>query len=188
MKRLFMFLVNGTNKLPGYFSHKFNSNTDRIIHHTVEKNHFSLKPTLALVKTLGNIARYVDWISLFSILAGVIIVSTSLIGNNGKWRKKGRGLIIAGYIWIIGAHFIIISVPAMGNFGNMRIISFALMLIGQILFYVVSAVLYAIGSHQAELYEMSSQSSNRRNATSAYHFMIVVMLIGASSYFVAGMF
>lgn len=188
LNRLIFFLVSGTGKMDGYLNGKSNSNTNYILNHAKSGNHLSFSPTLGFIKTLSGAARILDWVSLILILIGLGIVVSSMLGNNGKWRKSGFGMIISGYVWVISSHVAIVAGPAFGNLGNMKIMIFIMMLIGQLLFYVGSSTLFTIGSQQLELYEMSGQPSSDRRQMAMYNYMIIVMIAGACAYFLAGLF
>ena len=181
-------LVAGTGKMSGYLNGKSNSNTNYILSHAKSGNHLSFSPTLGFIKALSGATKIFDWVSLITILIGLGIVISSLLGNNGKWRKAGYGMVISGYTWVITTHTIIVGAPAFGNLGNMKVMIFIMMLIGQLLFYVGSSTLFTIGSQQLELYEMSGQPSSDRRQMAMYNYMIITMIGGAFAYFIAGLF
>lgn len=187
INKFVVFLVSGTGKMSGYLNGKSNSNTNYILNHAKSGNHLSFSPTLGFIKTLSDATKIFDWVSLITILIGLGIVISSLLGNNGKWRKTGFGMIISGYVWVI-THTIIVGAPAFGNLGNMKVMIFIMMLIGQLLFYVGSSTLFTIGSQQLELYEMSGQPSSDRRQMAMYNYMIITMIGGAFAYFIAGLF
>lgn len=188
INKFVVFLVSGTGKMNGYLNGKSNSNTNYILNHAKSGNHLSFSPTLGFIKTLSDATKIFDWVSLITILIGLGIVISSLLGNNGKWRKTGFGMIISGYVWVISTHTIIVGAPAFGNLGNMKVMIFIMMLIGQLLFYVGSSTLFTIGSQQLELYEMSGQPSSDRRQMAMYNYMIITMIGGAFAYFIAGLF
>lgn len=187
INKYILFLVAGTNKLKGFINQKSNSHVKYIFNRPVE-NHGNFQPTIDLIRMLSSISRYTDWICLILILIGLGIVVSSYYGNNGKWRNSGYRMIWSGYATVIIIHTIIIAGPSVGNLGNMKLLIFFFMLLGQLLFYVATSSLYLIGSQQLEIYEMSNQPSNERNATSMYNFMMVTMIAGAVAYMIAGLF
>ena len=87
INKFVVFLVSGTGKMNGYLNGKSNSNTNYILNHAKSGNHLSFSPTLGFIKTLSGATKIFDWVSLITILIGLGIVISSLLGNNGKWRR-----------------------------------------------------------------------------------------------------
>lgn len=185
MDKFVLFLTAGTGKLNGFITKDPNNHTDYIINHAKSDNHLSFSPTLGFMKGASAIAKYIDWVALLLALVGFCIVLSSYIGNNGRWRNAGYGLIGAGYSWIIIVHCAIVAGPAFGNLGNMKLMLFLFMLVGQMIVYVGTSTLYMLGSKNYELYEMTGEQNKLRNAENMYGFIKIALFVGFAAYFVA---
>lgn len=182
----FLLLTAGTGKMNGYMNNTPNSHVGDILSRH-SNGHLSFAPTLNFIRALSSAARILDRISLLFILVGFGIVLSSFLGNNGKWRKSGYGMIVGGYSWILVVHILIVAGPAFGNLGKQKVLIFLMMLLGQVLFYVASSTLFTIGSQNMETFEMSSQPTLERSAQQEYNFMMITMAVGAVVYFIAGL-
>lgn len=187
MDKFMLFLVSGTNQMNGFITKDPHNNTDYIINHAKSNNHLSFAPTYNFINAAGTLSRYLDWVALLTILLGFGIVLSSYIGNNGRWRNAGYGLIIGGYSWIIIVHVAIIAGPAFGNLGNMKFVMFFFMLLGQLLFYIGTSSLYMFGAKNYEFYEMTGDQAKLRNAENMYGLIKISMLVGFAAYIISAL-
>lgn len=186
LNKLFVFLTSGTGKINGFVNEDNGGSSNRFFNKEVT-GHLQFSPTINFLKGAHTIFQIIDWVSIIFLIIGLLVVSSSQLGNNGKWKKSGYRLIIVGYAWIIGYHSLALAAPSFGNFSDGKLWIFIMMLLGQILMYVASSVMYTIGSHDMELYEMAGNPSNDRQKISSYNSMLMVLIAGAVCYFIAGL-
>lgn len=187
LDNLFLYLTSGTGKLDGFLNDKTNRSPDNHFIDRKPTHSIQLSPTAGFFKNFHILFQGLDWISLFLIIIGLLVLASSQLGNNGKWKTTAVRLIRVGFVYMIFYHVILIVGTSYGNFADMKIFIFILMLLGQILMYVASSTMFVLGSHDMEMFEMAGTPASERKKISAYNTMLVLLMAGAAVYFVAGM-
>lgn len=183
--KLFILLTDA--EVPSkYFDEGNRSHSNYYFTHS-GKNDFSMFQSLKLANFFSNANRVMNWVCLLFIIVGFSIVLSSLLGNNGKWRKKGWGMIISGYAWIIVSHVAIIAAPAFGNFGDFKIFIFAMTLVCQLFFFVAPPTLFTLASQNMEMFEMSQQPQLQRDAQQKYSFIPITIIVGVVANIIGGL-
>lgn len=146
---------------------------------------FGFTVSKAFCATLGKIVSLINIILLIMIIWGVAYAIFSLIGNSGKWRKRGTVMSLSAFSMLLSMHVVIIAGCAYGQLGDGKLIMFLLIALGQLVFYVGAPMLFMLGSHWLQMAEMTQIPQFTRQSQRAYNSIFALMIFGAVIYLVA---
>lgn len=138
-----------------------------------------------LLHELGRWINLANIICLIMIVWGVVHLVTSLVGNNGKWRKQGTILTLTGYCLLLGLHIAIIGACAYGQLTQGKLIMFVLIALSQIVFYIGTPLLFMLGSEWLLLGEMTQTPQLNRQSNRAFNSITGLMIFGIITYTIA---
>ena len=138
-----------------------------------------------LMRELGKWTNLANIICLIMIVWGTIYLVTSLVWNNGKWRKHGTILTITGYSLLLGLHLAIIGACAYGQLTQGKLIMFILIALSQIVFYIGAPLLFVLGSEWQFLGEMTETPQLNRQSNRAFNSITGLMIFGVITYTIA---
>lgn len=124
----------------------------------------------------GGLLKIGDVILVLMLLIGMGYMIYSNIGNSGETRKKGVGVLVGIYGFIMFLHLFLTAIVSAPNLSGGRLAAFSAMLIGQLVSMSGSIVLYAFGSVYLEMFTMTGQESYKRRARTAYTTMLWVIV------------
>ena len=146
---------------------------------------FGFTMSKAFCAILGKIVSLINIVLLIMIIWSVTYAIFSLIGNSGKWRKRGTVMAISAFCMLLSMHLLIIAGCAYGQLGNGKLVMFLLIALGQLVFYVGAPMLFMLGSHWLQMAEMTQIPQFTRQSQRAYNSIFALIIFGAVIYLVA---
>lgn len=151
-------------------------------------NFFGFHVSNSLLKLINEGINFLDFLIIIGILIGFTITVISLLGNNGQWKKRG----VETAIWMYVALLITRLAPAIGlaseQIGFKNGISYTIILISQLLFYVGTPMLFLMGSHKLMLSEMTNNDQDLNYSKDYYRWVPRLMGIAASLFLITEVF
>lgn len=148
-------------------------------------NFFGFHVSNSFLASIGRTINVLDWVLIILIIVGFIQATTSLLGNNGEWKRRGAETVIWTYIALLATRFLPIIGLASTQIGVSKGIMFVLILISQILFFVGAPMVYLLGSQKLMLSEMSNNDQELDKSKAYFRWMKMLLIFGAISYFIA---
>lgn len=124
----------------------------------------------------GGLLRIGDVILVLILLVGMGYMIYSNIGNSGAIRKKGVGVLVGIYGFVMFLHLFVTALASAPNLSGGRLAAFAAMLIGQLVSMTGSILLYTYGTIYLEVYTMTGQEGYKRRARTCYTTMLWIIL------------
>lgn len=124
----------------------------------------------------GGLIRIGDVILVLMLLIGMGYMIYSNIGNSGEARRKGVGVLVSIYGFLMFIHLFVTAKASSPNLSGGRLTAFAVMLIGQFVSMSGSIILYAFGTVYLQVYTMTGQETYKRKARTAYTTMLWVIV------------
>ena len=151
-------------------------------------NFFGFHVSNSLLRMINEGINLLDLLIIIGILIGFTITVVSLLGNNGQWKKSG----VETAIWMYIALLITRLAPAIGlaseQIGFKHGISYIIILISQLLFYVGTPMLFLMGSHKLMLSEMTNNDQELDRSEDYYHWIPWLMGIAATLFLITEVF
>lgn len=125
----------------------------------------------SFVNLMHKVVKFSDWFGVFMVIFGILLIFTSLLGNNGRRKLGGVSFIFAGYMAFIFPHVLMTIYPAYGNLGQNKWLVVIAMLLSQTMLFVGATGSFLLGVQSYELYEISELPSLDRKKDTAFSTM-----------------
>ena len=130
------------------------------------------------IRSVGKLVMYLNWFFILVVIAGAIWLAFSGVGNSGKARKAGIGIVAGGVASLLILHIGILLAISYKSFSRAHSVALLVTFTSQILFFVAPPVLYLLGIDFYSLFEMTGQPMLERRSNSNFRTLKWIMGAG----------
>lgn len=165
--------ANSLNDIPDSGANKALSNATNL---------FGFRISNEMFATFGRWITVIDVFLIVMMLVGIIMVMSSLLGNNGEWKRRGVGTIIWIYITLVATRLVPVLGMASSRIGISKGLMFILILVSQLIFIVGTPMVFLMGSEKLMLAEMIDNDQELDKSQGYFHWLSLLFVIGAITY------